>query len=281
LKLLILLAAFAFSALCPAAAAVAERAIFTPTTQNFNSIPVTGSADFEACGSGIVAVTNYEYEHTIVVMTNQIRAEHGLPPLKRVERLDLAARYHVADMSVDDYFDHNSFNRDENNSLYELCSTWERIENYYDNWLALGENIAAGQNSPEMAMDGWMNSPDHKKNILSDSYWEIGVGYFAGSGTYREYWGQNFGRRNGVFPMVINLDALSTTSNEVRIYIYGDWSEMRLSNDGELWTDWLPFDNDITWTLPLEAGTHTVYAEMRRPGMHATTEDSIELIFVP
>ncbi len=44
-----------------------------------------------------------------------------------------------------------------------------------------GENIAEGYASVESVMRGWMNSTDHRSNILKGSYKEVGFGH---SGTY-------------------------------------------------------------------------------------------------
>ncbi len=54
-----------------------------------------------------------------------------------------------------------------------------------------GENIAAGQRSPEEVMNSWMNSQGHRENIMQDSYEKIGVGHYQGQdGT--QYWVQLF-----------------------------------------------------------------------------------------
>jgi uncharacterized protein YkwD len=43
-------------------------------------------------------------------------------------------------------------------------------------------------------MNGWMDSPGHRDNILSTGSWEIGVGYAAvGGSDYTRYWTQDFG----------------------------------------------------------------------------------------
>lgn len=53
-----------------------------------------------------------------------------------------------------------------------------------------GENIALGYSSPQSVMDGWMNSPGHRANILSSNFGRIGVGVYEYNG--RIYWTQNF-----------------------------------------------------------------------------------------
>jgi uncharacterized protein YkwD len=63
----------------------------------------------------------------------------------------------------------------------------------YNNWLNLGENIAAGHLTPEAVMAAWMGSPGHRSNILSGNYRDIGIGLAASSnGTLM--WVQDFGR---------------------------------------------------------------------------------------
>ena len=59
------------------------------------------------------------------------------------------------------------------------------------NYRSAGENIAAGQTTAESVMKSWMNSPGHKKNILSPNFTHIGVGYAKG-GSYGHYWTQQF-----------------------------------------------------------------------------------------
>jgi uncharacterized protein YkwD len=58
-------------------------------------------------------------------------------------------------------------------------------------WSA-GENIAAGQPDSSSVMNGWMNSPGHRANILSTNLTHIGVGHHYGSKGYRNYWTQMF-----------------------------------------------------------------------------------------
>jgi uncharacterized protein YkwD len=261
---------------CPSAV-IATKVLNQSSDLPAPQIPVTGDQAFSGCGGEIVQSIDDAYEQAVVEQTNQIRMQSGHAPLKRVQNLDESARYHAADMSVTDYFDHDTYNR-VNDKLTEVCNTWNRIEFYYKDWQALAENIAAGQRTPEMAMDGWMNSPDHKRNILSDSYWEIGVGFYEGRGEYRYYWDQNFGKRDGIYPLIIDGEKAQTKSREVPVYIYGDWKEMRLRNDQGEWGNWLPFKTSFNWALPESSGTHTVTAELRDAEHQATTSDTIEVV---
>ncbi len=272
----ILLTFLALVMLACSSTGLATQVLDRATNLQAPQIPDTGQASFAGCGGAIIQPIDPAYEQAVVEQTNQIRMANGLPPLKRVTGLDESARYHAADMSVNNYFNHNTLNR-VNGKLTQVCDTWNRIESYYTDWQALAENIAAGQNTPQMAMDGWMNSPEHRRNILSDSYWEIGVGFYEGRGEYRYYWDQNFGRRDGVYPLVLDGEKAETHSRTVPIYIYGDWKEMRLRNDQDAWSGWQLFQSNFNWQLPANAGTHTVTAELRGSAGQTTTSDTIRL----
>lgn len=50
-----------------------------------------------------------------------------------------------------------------------------------------GQNIAAGQTSPEQVMNDWMQSPGHRANILKKEFRDLGVGF------YQNTWVQDFG----------------------------------------------------------------------------------------
>jgi uncharacterized protein YkwD len=51
-----------------------------------------------------------------------------------------------------------------------------------------GENIAKGYRTAETVVNGWMNSPGHRANILNSTYTHIGVGYVSKG----NYWTQMF-----------------------------------------------------------------------------------------
>ena len=235
---------------------------------------------YTGCGGGTAPVVNAAYEQEVVERVNAARAGYGLPPLKRVTALDDAARYHATDMGQDDYFDHNSYDRS-GGSLVYVCEWSSRIQSYYPNWQSLAENIAAGYTTPESVMSAWLGSSGHRANILSTSNWEIGVGYYEGSGHYIRYWARDFGRRSDVYPVVINREAATTDSREVSLYLYGDWDEVRLRNDSGSWTGWQPFQAAMAWILNSGRGEHIVWAEMRSGGTTVVSSDGIYLTVGP
>lgn len=231
--------------------------------------------DYTGCGGVNTAVTNADYEQQVLDLVNQYRADEGLPPLKRVTALDYAARYHSADLGQDDYFDHNSYNRN-NGSLTYVCSWSSRVSTYYP--YVSGENIAGGYWSPQSVMTGWMNSSGHRANILNSSNKTIGIGYYyTANSTYERYWTQDFGRPSGEYPMIINRDAASTDDRDVSIYIYGDFDQMRLKNDTDTWGSWQTFQNSFAWKLNGIAGERTVTAELKTGSTTYSSNDMIIL----
>jgi hypothetical protein len=66
-------------------------------------------------------------------------------------------------------------------------------------WSFTGKNIAAGYTTPQAVVNGWINSPGHRANMLNPNYQEIGIGYHylsndTGQVNYYHYWTQNFGK---------------------------------------------------------------------------------------
>jgi uncharacterized protein YkwD len=258
-----------------------ERAAATPPETITSSITRPADAaqpstpDYSGCGGINHPVVNADYEQQVVDIVNLERANRGLPPYKRVTALDNAARYHSADLGQDNYFEHPTYDRSAGNLVY-VCSTWTRIGKYYSG--ASGENIAGGYPTPQSVMNGWMDSPGHRDNILSTYSWEIGVGYAAQSGsTYYHYWTQDFGKRSGVYPLIINRDAASTDDRHVSLYIYGSFQQMRLKNDNGAWGSWQTFQNNVAWIIANGVGTHTVTVELRTGSTVVTSSDTIYL----
>ncbi|MGW8249923.1 MAG: CAP domain-containing protein, partial [Anaerolineales bacterium] len=249
-----------------------------PKTSSVAGILSVQSPDYHSCGEVTVPVINQQYEQEVVVLVNQERAKLGLPPLKRVDLLDQAARYHSADLGQDDYFEHDSYDRI-GEDLNFVCLWFTRVQSYYP--AVRAENIAAGYATPASVVQAWMESPGHRQNILSAYSDEIGVGYYQGEGHYSSYWTQDFGDRSEVYPLVINGEAPQTESRDVSLYIYGKWDEMRLRNNDDPWSAWQPFQNTLDWQLPMISGEQRVSVEMRDANTSTTSSDTIMLSAAP
>lgn len=123
-----------------------------------------------------------QWEQQVVDLVNKERAQAGLAPLQLDADLSNVARYKSADMRDNQYFDHQS---------PTYGSPFEMMQQFGIEYRYAGENIAAGQMSPEAVMNAWMNSPGHRQNIMNPNFTHIGVGYVSGGG-YQHYWTQQF-----------------------------------------------------------------------------------------
>jgi uncharacterized protein YkwD len=191
-----------------------------------------------------------------------------------VATLDTGARYHSTDMAADNYFQHDSYDRN-SSGLVRSCGWVNRVTSYYPGYQALAENIAAGYMSPSAVVAGWMASSGHRANILSTSVREIGAGFYCCSGSYTRYWTQDFGAKPGVYPLVINRESVSTATAAVQLYVYGSFAEIRLRNDQDNWSPWRPFANNIAWEISRTGGSRAVSAEMRSGSTTYAASDSI------
>ncbi len=122
------------------------------------------------------------FAQQVLTLTNAERANVGLAALTWDNTLAQVAGDHACDMIVRNFFAHT--NPDGQN-------VGDRATAAGYTWIAIGENLAAGHQTPAAAVAGWMNSPGHKANILNASFTALGVGYREG-GSLARYWVQVF-----------------------------------------------------------------------------------------
>lgn len=118
----------------------------------------------------------------VLDLTNAARRERGIAPLEWDDTLAALAGAHCADMIDRGYFDHNT---------PDGKTPFDRMKEAGIKYTRAGENIAAGQYSPEEAMVSWMKSEGHRANILNPNFTKIGIS-FAKGGDYGIYWAQEF-----------------------------------------------------------------------------------------
>lgn len=195
-------------------------------------------------------------------------------------------------MARDDFFSHCDFPTG--------LDPWDRLRRAGYSHSAAAENLAGGSSTPPAAVAQWLKSPEHRANILSADYRELGVGYFRqdddlgnvdrdGNGdcdcrdrgetcrgeALTHYWTQLLGRREGVHPLVIAGERHATASASVELYLYGPAgaTAMRLRNGGESWSAWKEFADRSVWTLAAGAGQKIVFAEVRSgSGIHRSCD---------
>jgi len=125
-------------------------------------------------GLQAASITIRDFERQIWQLTNQERAKEGLPALQYDEGLADLARYHSRNMLNFGFFAH----KDPFGDMVE-----DRKRKYYPQLVvsSIGENLARFFNTakvytPAEFVQGWMNSPEHRKNMLDKDYTHLGVG---------------------------------------------------------------------------------------------------------
>ena len=122
-------------------------------------------------------------EEYIIQLTNKEREENSLSPLMYNNTMRNYAMIKGEDMVNNDYFAHEDLNGN-------YISYYMREDGV--NYSAWGENLSwnSGYNfktSYEVAeffVNGWMNSPGHRANILNSNFKEIGVGVIQTGSQY-------------------------------------------------------------------------------------------------
>jgi uncharacterized protein YkwD len=92
------------------------------------------------------------------------------PPLAANVLLERAAQAHASDMATNDFVEHQGS---------DGSTAAQRLTRVGYRWRDVGENIAAGQVSPEAVMQAWLKSPEHCANIMEPAFTEIGVAFGA------------------------------------------------------------------------------------------------------
>ena len=143
---------------------------------------------FAAATAGLGDRTRVEAE--MLARINDVRGRAGLPALASNPLLDRISQEHADDMLLRSYFGHRT---------PEGLGPSDRAR--ADGYAAgIGENIVEQRYSVQEAVDAWLGSPGHRRNILDPNIREVGLGlalgggYDAAPGGYRVVWVQSFGR---------------------------------------------------------------------------------------
>jgi uncharacterized protein YkwD len=111
-------------------------------------------------------------EQGVLTQVNALRRQHGLMPLRLSSGLAAAARQHSTEMANHGYFGHSSAN----GSSFD-----QRIAHFYPrggrHYWSVGENLLWSSPDVDTAgvLSSWLNSPEHRKNMLRGPWREIGL----------------------------------------------------------------------------------------------------------
>lgn len=133
--------------------------------------PTPAPVNAEAMASEVIRLTNIE------------RAKAGRSALIYNASLQRGAMMRAKEISIK--FSHERPNGESFTTILNECGAGH----------ISGENIAAGQKSPELAVKAWMNSHGHKLTMLNKENLYIGVGFYQDNDG-RYYWVQNFADGN-------------------------------------------------------------------------------------
>src|SRR5260370_23575051 len=124
-----------------------------------------------------------EVEQAILDATNKERERETRPPLKPNKTLCEVARAHSANMAKQGEMKHELDGK----------NPADRVKAAGYIYAHMAENIAVSDGEkPEGIVKAWMDSKEHKENILNEKYTEIGIG--IGKNDKREtYYTQDFG----------------------------------------------------------------------------------------
>jgi uncharacterized protein YkwD len=144
---------------------------------------VAGRTDAREQAGRNVAARN-GLERSVLIEINALRRKHGLTALRPNASLRAAADAHSSAMAVRGFFSHESA---------DGTSFWKRVKRYYGSgrraYWSVGENLL--WSSPDVDAAGalrmWLNSPPHRKNLLTARWREVGLSAVhvdAGPGVY-------------------------------------------------------------------------------------------------
>ena len=122
------------------------------------------------------------YEKEVLRLVNVERSKENLQALNLHSKLSQATAIRANELV--ESFSHTRPSGERCFTVFKEVG----IASYY----ACGENIAAGQKTPEQVVSGWMSSPGHRANILSAKYRYMGIGYVETTTGMKRYWAQMF-----------------------------------------------------------------------------------------
>ncbi len=116
---------------------------------------------------GVLGATTNVTTTDLLRVTNAERYTNHESALTLNSALSAAAQAKANDMVIRNYWSHNT---------PDGRTPWTFIAKAGYDYQAAGENLAYGFRSADSAVTGWMNSPEHRANILNNNYQDVGFG---------------------------------------------------------------------------------------------------------
>jgi uncharacterized protein YkwD len=103
--------------------------------------------------------------YNLLKKTNLVRENKSLAVLTENEKLTRAAQLKLDDMFAHQYWDHTSPSG---------IAPWKWLNDVGYQYYAAGENLARDFASTDAVISAWLDSTEHRKNVLSDVYTDVG-----------------------------------------------------------------------------------------------------------
>ncbi len=138
------------------------------------------------------SLRNYSISKNTLTHINEARSQGRMcgnqyyevvKPVIWNKKLANASLRHSLDMAENGFLSHTGSKGD---------GLSERLQGVHYEWIASAENIGHGYRSSEEAVQSWLKSTMHCKNIMNPEFKEIGAAY-AKSESLRTYWTLIFG----------------------------------------------------------------------------------------
>jgi uncharacterized protein YkwD len=143
------------------------------------AVPARAGAQSAAGCTGAAAVPSAGSEtatgHAVICLVNAERAARGLPALREVALLDLAAGRFAAQMVALRFFDHVA--PDGSGLEDRVAATGYAAAGVGED---IGEGEGADASSPAAMVAMWMDSAPHRANILDPGFRDAGAGVVLG-----------------------------------------------------------------------------------------------------
>jgi uncharacterized protein YkwD len=145
----------------------------------FTAAQADAASGCRAASTAPAKLSKHRASKAILCLINHERSKHGLGRLDRQGEQTKAARRHSRQMIRSTCFSHQCPGEG------ELVSRMQKANYLPCNcYWGVGENLAYGERSygsPKSVMHAWMNSSEHRSNILNGQYEHVGIGIVWGT----------------------------------------------------------------------------------------------------
>ena len=150
-----------------------QSAILLPDRRLTDEERAAWIAEYEALGGPS------EFELEVVRIINEIRAEHGLDQLAICLRLMMSTRFYTQTLATFGLWGHGEGPYGGSGATAAAFGT---------NWNTA--NLTSAGSSPQSAVNSWMGSDGHRRNILNPDSGRIGIGTNGGLVYMQTSWGE-------------------------------------------------------------------------------------------